>query len=173
VILFNRSSGLVVGLALLGLATHLVPHDMGVSTVGAIGLLSAAYLPKHLLIVPLLVTIVVADLYSGGYAWQAMTVVYLAHGLAAFAVAPILKRVGFTTVGMAAVVSACVFYLVSNVTPMVMGYYDNTWVGWVSCYINGLPYLLRGILANAIFAGVAFGVIRLLSYRNAHRLATP
>ena len=38
--------GLVIlCLCILGLATHLVPHEMGVSTLGMLGMLGAAYLP--------------------------------------------------------------------------------------------------------------------------------
>ena len=121
--LFSRSGLIVVGLSVLGIITHLLPHSMGVSTVGAIGMLAAAYLPRFLLLIPVLVTVLVADLMLGGYAWQAMLFVYLAHGLAAFSLVPLLRHVRFVSVVFAGVLSAFIFYLVSNITPMAMGYY--------------------------------------------------
>lgn len=50
-----------------------------------------------------------------------------------------------------------------------MGYYPNTLVGWVACYVNALPFLLRGILAYAIYGGIAFGLIALIGASDARR----
>ena len=47
-----RSFLVLIALSLLGLGTHLLPHDMGITTAGAIGMLSAAFLPVHLMSLP-------------------------------------------------------------------------------------------------------------------------
>lgn len=161
----------LAGLAVLGAVTHLVPHDLGVSTVGAVSMLAAAYLPRRLMLVPVLITIAAYDVVHGTYSLPAMALVYAAYLAGAVAVAPTLGRVSATTVTSAAVLNAAVFYLVSNIVPMVMGYYPGTPAGWLACYVNGLPFLARGILANLAFGGVAFGTVYCVGLIRAHRIA--
>ena len=149
----------VLSLSLLGVLSHLIPHPAGMSTVGAVGMLAAALLPRKLLAIPVFVTITVFDLYHGGYALVAMMLVYAAHVAAAGCLPRILVRINTTTVIGAALASALVFYLISNLAPMVLGFYPNSAAGWVSCYVNGIPFLLRGIAANLIFGGLAFLIL--------------
>ncbi len=147
-------------LCVIGASSHLLPHPAGISTVGAIGMLAAAYLPKHLLPLPVLASVATVDAINGTYHVTAMALVYAAHLLSAAGVAPILRRVQVLHVGGAAIISAVIFYLISNVSPMAMGFYPNTVAGWLACYVAGIPFLLRGIAANLIFGAVAFGSIR-------------
>lgn len=159
-------------LSALGIATHLIPHNMGVSTVGAVGMLCAALLPLRYLVVPVLITVAVADVLNGTYGTLAMSFVYVGHIAATYAAKPaLMSRVAPLTVVGAAVLSAVAFYLVSNITPMVMQYYPNTLAGWTACYVNGLPYLLRGLVANLVFGGLFFSFIHVLRQKYAHRLA--
>ena len=158
-------------LSAVGVGTHVLPHDMGVSTVGAISMLAAAYLPRRLALAPVLVTVLVVDAINGFYALLAMSFVYLAYLAATLAVAPQLRSTSTRNILLAAVVNAVVFYLISNITPMAMSFYPATLAGWVECYVNGLPFLLKGILANLVFGGVAFGVIRLAREYGAHRVS--
>jgi hypothetical protein len=148
---------IAVALCVVGASSHLLPHPAGMSTVGAIGMLAAAYLPKHLLPLPVLVTIATVDAINGTYHITAMALVYAAHLLSAVGVAPILRRVRILHLGGAAITSAVIFYLVSNLTPLALGFYPNTVAGWLTCYVAGIPFLLRGIAANLIFGAVAFG----------------
>lgn len=150
----------LLALSVLGVISHLVPHSAGMSTVGAIGMMAAALLPRHLLPVPVLLSIVAFDLFNGSYQIAAMAFVYLAHLAAAWSLTPVLspakKKISLPSFGGAAVLSAVVFYAVSNATPIALGFYPNTVEGWMACYLAGLPFLLKGVLANVIFGGVAF-----------------
>lgn len=150
----------LLALSVLGVISHLVPHSAGMSTVGAIGMMAAALLPRHLLPVPVLLSIVAFDLINGTYQIAAMAFVYLAHLAAVWSLTPVLspakKKISLPSFGGAAVLSAVVFYAVSNATPIALGFYPNTVEGWMACYLAGLPFLLKGVLANVIFGGVAF-----------------
>ena len=161
----------LAGIGVFGVLTHLIPHDMGVSTVGIVSMLSAAYLPRRLLLLPVLLTVFVVDAINGFYSLLAMSFVYIAHLLAAFSISPVLKSIKPTTIFSASLVGAVVFYLVSNVTPMAMGFYPMTAEGWITCYVNGLPFLLKGIVANLIFGLVVFGAIYLVRESHAYRIA--
>lgn len=150
----------LLALSVLGVISHLVPHSAGMSTVGAIGMMAAALLPRHLLSVPVLLSIVAFDLINGTYQIAAMAFVYLAHLAAAWSLTPVLSpaknKISLPSFGGAAVLSAVVFYAVSNATPIALGFYPNTVEGWMACYLAGLPFLLKGVLANVIFGGVGF-----------------
>jgi|TARA_R100000049_G_C1945910_1_gene91036 hypothetical protein len=162
---------LAASLALAGILSHALPHPMGVSTVGAIGMVAAAFLPRKLMLVPVLATIFLIDAINGFYGLLAMSFVYVGHLVAAVAVRPVLGKIGVSSVGLAAICSAVVFYLISNLTPMAMGFFPNTLEGWMACYFAGLPFLLKGILANAVYGGVAFGVIALTGAFDADRFS--
>ena len=162
---------LTLGLTLAGAASHALPHPMGVSTVGALGMLTAAYLPRRYALVPVSLTALLVDAYNGFYSLLAMSFVYIGHLAATLAVRPVLSSVGVRSVAVAAVVSAFVFYALSNLTPMAMGYYPNTFAGWIACYTNALPFLFKSIVANAIYGGLAFGLVALIGANHAHRLA--
>ena len=151
---------IALALCVVGASSHLLPHPAGMSTVGAIGMLAAAYLPKHLVPLPVLVSVATVDVIIGTYDIASMALVYVAHLVSAAGVIPILARVRWLRIGGAAVVSAVIFYLMSNAAPMAAGYYPNTVAGWMTCYAAGIPFLLRGIAANLIFGAVAFGALR-------------
>ncbi len=165
-----RTGALVVLLSLAGLASHALPHPMGVSTVGALGMAAAAYLPRSLVLAPVLVTILIVDAINGFYGALAMSFVYIGHLAAALSVRGLLGSVSVKSVAFASILSALVFYLLSNLTPMAMGYYPNTFDGWVACYVAALPFLLKGILANMVYGGLAFGVIAMIGGSDAHRI---
>ena len=150
---------IALALCVVGASSHLLPHPAGMSTVGAIGMLAAAYLPRHLVPLPVLVSVATVDVIIGTYGIASMALVYIAHLVSAAGVIPILARVRVLRIGGAAVISAVIFYLISNAAPMAAGYYPNTVAGWISCYAAGIPFLLRGIAANLIFGAVAFGAV--------------
>ncbi len=164
-----RHWSILACLSIFGVATHMLPHDFGFTTVGVVGMLAAAYLPRSTALIPVLVTVFVVDALNGFYAVLAMSFVYLGHLAATLSAAPALKRVLPRTVFLAGVFNAVVFYLVSNITPMAMGYYPATIEGWVLCYTNGLPFLVRGILANLVFGTIVFGLIWIVREQYAHR----
>lgn len=167
----TRHIAVLLALSLFGIASHMAPHDMGVSTVGVVSMLAAAYLPRALMFIPALLTVFIVDAVVGFYGALAMSFVYLGHLAGVLAVRPILRSIGFQSVVFASIINAVVFYLLSNLTPMALGFYPASVEGWISCYVNALPFLLRGVMANLIFGGIAFGVIWLVKDYRAHRFA--
>ena len=156
---------LLTGLTGLGVFTHLLPHAVGISTVGALSMLSAAYLPQRLIAVPVLITIAVADLVSGVfYGFLPMCLVYGGYLLGAICLVPLLKRLTLGNLMIAAGVNALVFNLVSNASHMVLGFYPNTLEGWLACYRAGTPFIVRGFGANLAFAGIAFAAIHVVQH---------
>ena len=120
-----KPSFIALTLCVVGAASHLMPHPAGMSTIGAVGLLAAAYLPRHLLPLPVIASVAAADAVIGAYSTAAMALVYIAHIACAAGVTPLLRKIGPLQVGGAAVVSAVIFYLISNAAPMATGFYQH------------------------------------------------
>ncbi len=87
-ILSARSGLVLVILSVIGICTHILPHDMGFSTLGVVSMLAAAYLPRSIMLIPVLITATVVDAYNGFYPVLAMSIVYVGHLVAALAVRP-------------------------------------------------------------------------------------
>jgi len=160
----------VLFMTLAGVISHALPHSMGISTVGALGMLAAAYLPRAYSLIPVFLTVIIVDAANGFYSTLAMIIVYIAHLTATLSVRPILRLIRIHSIALAAIVSAVVFFLISNLAPMAMGYCQNTLEGWIACYTNALPFLLKGIFANAVFGGLAFGMIAIVGATDAYRV---
>ena len=159
----SKSVFVVLALSLIGIVTHLLPHASGVTTVGAVSMLAAAYLPRHLVPIPVFASVLVSDFLAGGYPLLSMMIVYSGHLAAALAIIWLCRHQNVLGIAMAGLTNAVVFYLVSNLSPMFSGLYPFTLEGFALCYFNGLPFLLKGMLANLAFGGVAFSAIYLVN----------
>lgn len=155
----QRTWFVLAALCMLGISTHLLPHPYGFTTVGALGMLAAAYLPKTFMPVPVLVTVLAADVLIGGYAMISMILVYAAHVAATLSVWWLGKSQSVRFVVGASVANAIVFYLISNLAPLSSGFYPATLEGVLLCYTMALPYLAKAIASNLIFGGLAFGTV--------------
>jgi hypothetical protein len=155
----KKSLIVIIALSILGIGTHLLPHAYGFTTVGAVSLLAAAYLPRHLIPVPVLITVIAADLMIGGYALVSMLIVYVAHTAAALGVHFLCRTGKPARLAGAAVMNAVIFYLVSNLAPLASGFYPADLGGIMLCYTMALPFLAKGIAANLIFGSLFFGAI--------------
>jgi hypothetical protein len=60
--------------------------------------------------------------------------------------------------GTAVAVGATIFFLFSNFSNWLVGYYPPTLAGLIQCFVNGLPYLGQAMLADAAYCFVLFGL---------------
>ncbi len=146
---------------------HLLPHPYNFSPVGAFALLSGAYLAdKRLLALPLAV-LLISDTMNGFYALLVMVFVYLGFFGASLVGRGLLmpKRTPMR-VGGACLAGALVFYLISN-TGAWLHYYPITLAGYLDCMVNGLPFLLRSLAGDLVYAGLLFTMIEVLGRQTA------
>ena len=141
----------------LGIGLHLLPHPAGLSVVGGLSMISAYYLPRRVSLFPPAVVALVGQIFApGSFPLEAMAIVFAGHILAMLAIMFDRLPLGFVRYGRGALVHAVVFYLVSNLAPLALGYYPNTVAGWVACYVAGIPFLFLGLLSNLVYGGVGF-----------------
>jgi len=140
---------------------HLLPRPFGVSPVGALALYGGAFGPKgYFWAVPFIPLTVGAALF-GFYDLKVMAFVYLGFTLASFAGNRFLSTGRkLPDFGVAIGAGATIFFLVSNVGNW-LAFYPRTGTALLECYLNGLPFLLQSVVADAFFCYVLFGVHRL------------
>ena len=158
----------------LGLATviHLLPHPFGVSSVGAMALYAGAYGEKRtswlMPMMPLVLGLVVTGLYQP----IVMLFVFAGFGLSTLAGRCLLAEQSTPyRFGGAVVTGATLFFLLSNLSVWLAGYYPPTLAGLFDCYAAGLPFYGLSLLADAGYCFVLFGAHMVLESRE-QRLVT-
>ncbi|MGI9229501.1 MAG: DUF6580 family putative transport protein [Gammaproteobacteria bacterium] len=141
---------------------QILPHPYNISPIGAFALLSGAYLAdKRLLVLPLAV-LLISDTLNGFYALLLMVFVYIGFlGSSLVGRWLLMPKRTPTRVLCACVAGALVFYFISN-TGDWLSFYPHTLDGFLLCMMNGLPFLLRSLAGDLVYAGLLFAMIELL-----------
>lgn len=148
-------------------ATRLVPHAWNFAPVTAIAIVAGMYLPlKSAAALPLAIRLV-SDVFIGFFSWPLMLAVYLSHLFGV--VMGLWVKVHKTPVRVLAapVISALVFFLVTNFA-FLYGSYPHDFSGIISAYTNGLPFLRGTLLGDVIYTAAfvaAFEIVRVWQSR--------
>jgi hypothetical protein len=150
-------------LLLLVVISTLLPHPANVTPIGALGLFAGTYIRQRGFLLLPVAAALFADLITVGvYSILIMFFVYSGHLLSALCGKFLLRGKPLTRRLPLAVIAASVcFYLVSNLGNWWV-FMPHNWSGLVENYTLGLPYLLRTLVANALYATVFFGSFALL-----------
>ena len=161
----NRNPGRLLALLsaiLLVAALRLVPHPPNFSPIGAMALFSGAYLGRRsLAFVAPLAAMILSDAVLGFY--SGFWINYLAVAIIVIVGWVALSRVTVLRVGAAAVVSAVLFFLVSNFATFAgSGMYPHTLAGLEACYIAAIPFFRNTLAGHLFYAVLLFGGFRLV-----------
>lgn len=143
----------------LGTIIHLLPHPFGVSSIGATALYAGAYgRGRTSWLIPL-IPLSLGLFITGLYEPTVMIFVFAGYALSTLAGYWFLRgNRNLKLFGVAVVTGALIFYLVSNFSIWLVGFYPMTVAGLVECYVAGLPYLGQAALADAAYCFVFFGL---------------
>ena len=160
---------LVIALATLA---YLLPHPFGATSLGALALYSGALGRSGSSwgtpFIPLTLGLVVTGLFEP----IVMVFVFAGYALSTLAGRWFLRENRTPSRWGAAIgCGAAIFYLVSNFSMWLAGFYPQTAAGLLACYIAGLPYLGIALVADSIYATLLFGIHGAIERRQA-RLAT-
>jgi hypothetical protein len=145
---------------LVAAALRLVPHPPNFTPIGAMALFSGAYLGRRgfAFVAPLgamLLSDIVLGFYSG------MWITYLAVALIVLVGWVALSRVSVLRLGLAAVASSVLFFLVSNFgTWALSGMYPHTLAGLSGCYLAAIPFFQNTIAGDLFYVALLFGGFR-------------
>ena len=150
---------------LLVLATlvHLLPHPFGVTPIGALALYAGACGDRRRSwLIPLL-PVALGAAIVGLFDPIVMIFVFAGFALSTQAGRWLLARDRSLSRYAAAIVAgASIFFLLSNFSVWLAGFYPPTAAGLAECLANGLPFLFRALAADAAYCCLLFGAHELI-----------
>ncbi len=170
--------GIVASVVAILALSRLLPHTLAFSLfnfspLGGIALFSAAYFQRKymaylmpfaaLWLTNLLIDNLFFSQYYAGFAWFANPEVYFAFMLIVLMGMSLLKKVTFLRVGVAAVSSSILFFVVTNFYAWLnTDLYPKTQEGLMDCYIAAIPFYWNTLASDIFYAAVLFGGFELV-----------
>jgi len=143
-------------------ATRLLPHPPNMTSMIAVALFGGAYFSNRWLafLVPL-AALLASDLILGFY--QHMEITYLSFALIVCIGLQLQQRRTGLRIAAAALVSALVFFVISNFGVWALGsMYPKTAAGLLACYIAAIPFFRNMLVGDLLYTAILFGGFRLL-----------
>ncbi len=155
----TEKHGLFYLLIIMVVVTRLLPHPMGFTPVGALGLFAGAYvMNRRAWLIPLAV-LFISDIFIGFYNPIIMLSVYVSFALSAVLGRYVLsKKRSVLRVGGSAVGSATILFVLSNFTLWATGlYYPLTMEGLTLCFVRAIPFYGNSLMGDLLYSAVLFG----------------
>jgi hypothetical protein len=151
----------LVSAILVAAVLRLVPHPPNFTPIGAMALFSGAYLGRRALAFAApLGALLLSDLVLGFY--HGMATVYASVALIVVLGTIALKRVSPIGVGVAALASSVLFFVITNFGMwMFSGFYPRTFAGLEACYIAAIPFFQNTVAGDLFYATLLFGGFRI------------
>jgi len=147
---------------LVAAALRLVPHPPNFTPIGAMALFGGAYLGRRALAFAApLGALLLSDLVLGFY--HGMATVYFSVALIVMIGMVALSRVSPIRVGLAALASSVLFFVVTNFGMWLFsGFYPRSLAGLEACYVAAIPFFQNTVAGDLFYATLLFGGFKLL-----------
>ena len=151
-------------LILLGAVARLIPHPANVAPIAAMALFGGLYLPKRWAILAPLLALFVGDLFIGFYSLPMMLAVYGSFAITGLIGLWIRRRKHFYTVVGGTLLSAVVFYLITNGAVWLFGtMYPHSVDGLLQSYTMALPFFRNSLVGDFFYVGLLVTSMELCS----------
>lgn len=129
---------------LLGLS-RIMPHPPNFTPILAVAVFLPAVLKNNLVAIPItLGAMLIGDLYWGFHSYMLWT--YSAVILA--------TQLKFKHIFVNAVLASVIFFLVTNFSVWLSGYYGLTLTGLWTCYVMAIPFFSNTLLGTLFYTGI-------------------
>lgn len=159
------------GFVLAAALTRLIPHPPNFTPVGAMALFGGAYFASRTwaVAVPLAAMLISDSVLAATRGWHLgwMTlVIYACFGASVWLGAQIGRQPRAFSVARNSLLSALLFFFVTNFAVWAMGgWYPMSAGGLISCYVAGIPFFGNTLVGYAVYGVVLFGCFELLQRR--------
>lgn len=149
---------LMLLLCLAVAVARLVPHPFNFTPIGALALFAGTYIQDNRFVLLPVVALLISDMFLGFYSTIVMVGVYL--GFACSSIAARLLRMNESLLQFlcGVMAGAVIFYTISNLGMWWMAYPQNLDGLW-QCLVDGLPFLLRSVAGDFLYASIMFGLM--------------
>lgn len=141
----------------------LISHSWHFTAVGALAIFAGAKFDRRFAFIMPLAAMALSDLFIGNGFSLVVYGGFVAMVLCGFA---IRRNQSPLNIGMASVLGAVVFFLITNFAFFYpVSAYPHNLGGIVASYIAGLPFINNMIAGNLVFGALMFGAFNLLERR--------
>ncbi len=142
----------------IGVSLRLLPHPPNFAPILAIALFGGVYLSRRIAFVLPIFAIAISDIFIGYYGIVLMIAVYGTFLLSVVLGFWLKKHKKWYTVGGSAILSAVLFFLVTNFAVWAFTpWYAKTLSGIIQCYLLAIPFFRNTLLGNLFYVTVFFG----------------
>jgi len=151
----------ILSAVLVAAALRLVPHPPNFTPIGAMALFGGAYIGRRALAFAApLGALLLSDLVLGFY--HGMATVYFSVALIVMIGIVALSRVSPIRVGLAALASSILFFVVTNFGMWLFsGFYPRSLAGLEACYVAAIPFFQNTVAGDLFYATLLFGGFKL------------
>jgi hypothetical protein len=145
---------LAILLIVLGIATRLLPHNSQFTAILAVSMFAGLYLkPRYAMIVPVAMMIA-SDIILGFhdtmvYTWGSMLIIS-ALGIW------LKSRKSFATVLGGSILSATIFFVITNLGAWISPLYPDTLAGLKECFIMAVPFFRSTLVSTVAYSLVLY-----------------
>ena len=162
---------MLFGFVLLAALSRLIPHPPNFTPIGAMALFGGAYFGARAaaLAVPLaamlLSDVVLALTHGWSLGWMTV-VIYGCIAVSVWLGAGLRTRVRVRSVAATSILSALIFFVVTNFAVWAGGsFYSMNVAGLLECYVAALPFFGNTLAGYAVYGLALFGGFTLLQRR--------
>lgn len=161
---------LAIFLIIFGILSRFLIHTPNFTPIAAIALFSGIYLSRKYAIVLPLAIMIISDIFLGfhntiPFTWGSMILI-------AFLGLAVQKQKSFATLLGSSVVSAILFFIVTNFGCWLF-WYPHTFGGFVNCYTLAIPFFRETLLSTLVYSGILIGIYEFVASKVKNtRLAT-
>ena len=150
-------------LIIFAIFTRLIPHPENFTSIGAVGLFAGAYLTTRFSLLAPLLALIISDVVIGLYDPVVMLFVYIGFACSVLIGRIILfQHLNIVRLGGSALISAIVFFILSNFGVWASGFYPHTLEGLITCYLLAIPFFKNILAGNLFYMFILFGIYQLL-----------
>ena len=152
---------MVFALIIVAMLIRLFPHPANFTPILAIAIFSGALLGKkwYAFIVPILIMLL-SDLVIGFH--STMWAVYLSFALVVALGMYLCKNIRFKNVFLTSIISALLFFVITNFACFLHGWYGYSFAGLMTCYEMAIPFFRMEILSTMMYATAFWGIYYLV-----------
>lgn len=163
--MLNTKTWVIVGLVIAAAMLRIIPHPPNFAPVAAMALFAGAHLAdKRIAFLLPLVAMGLSDIVIGFH--DGILLVYVCMCIAVAIGIRMRGKLGVLTVGGGALLSAAVFFAVTNFGVwLTSGMYPLTAGGLVACYVAAIPFFQYTLAGNLFYAALLFGGYALIETR--------
>ena len=154
---------LIWALLVFGILTRFISHAPNFTAVTAIALFGGVYLNRKYAILLPLVLMMISDVFIGFH--DTIFFTWGSFVLIAFIGLWVREHKRASTILASSIVSAILFFIITNFGAWLSVLYPHTWNGFITCYTLAIPFFRNTLLSSVIYSTVLFGTYEYIAFR--------